>query len=183
MQLATRSKCLASVAAFVCLGLSAQSIPPGEIHSRTIAYVPPPGVTLRTEVRIVEVPVVIRDANLQGVDGLQRDDFEIYDDSKKQPITAFSVHHSSRIESAPGIAGGEARKDQSRPRFLALTFDDLHLLPAPLNSVKDAAKRFVRTSLEPGDRVVVVRTSKSEDAKFISNVTALVSRSTRWPRP
>jgi hypothetical protein len=87
-----KRRCLAALAALAYLGLAAaQSVPPGEIHSRTVAYVPPTGVTLRAEVRGVEVPVVIRDSHLHAVAGLKRDDFEIYDDGKQQTIASFSV--------------------------------------------------------------------------------------------
>jgi VWFA-related protein len=131
---------------------------------------------LRTEVRVVEVPVVVRDASFHAVAGLKRDDFEIYEDGRKQTITAFSVQHSSPGPAAVESAGGGAQKDQPRTRFLALCFDDLHLLPHLLNSVKEAARRFVQTSLAPGDQVVVVKTSKSEDAKFTSGARALVEQ-------
>jgi VWFA-related protein len=127
-------------------------------------------------VRVVEVPVAIRDSHLHSVPGLKRGDFEIWDDGAKQTITSFSVLHSSRDESPIGATAAGARKNGQRPRFLALCFDDLHLLPGQLNSAKEAAKRFVSSGLSPGDQVVVVRTSKSEDARFTSDVPALVAQ-------
>jgi VWFA-related protein len=170
-----KRRCLIASAALTCLGLAlAQSVPPGEIHSRTVACLPPSGVTLRAEVRVVEVPVVIRDAYLHAFAGLKRDDFEIYDDGKQQTITSFSMQQSSRAESAVESTAGPTQKNPPRPRFLALCFDNLHLLPALLKPVKEAAKRFVKTSLAPGDQVVVVRTSKSEDVKFTNDVPVLV---------
>lgn len=160
--------------ALVCLGVAtAQSVPPDEIRSRTMPYVPPSGVTLRTEVRVVEIPVVVRDERLRAVGGLIRDDFEIYDNGKKQAITSFSVQSFAPHGEAADAA---ATKDATRPRFLALCFDDLHLLPDGLERAKDAAKRFVRTSLAPGDRVVVVRTSRSEDSQFTADVPTLVAQ-------
>jgi len=162
--------------ALTCLGLvAAQSIAPDEIHSRTFPYVPPAGLTLRTEVRVVEVPVVVRDGFLHAVSGLTRDDFEIYDDGKRQAITAFSVEHFTPPGDA-STAVADAPKGQPRPRFLALCFDDLHLLPGPLNAVKEAGKKFVRTSLAPGDRAVVVRTSRSEDVSFTNDAAALAEQ-------
>src|ERR1035441_5939872 len=87
-----KGSCLAVPAALACLGLAmAQSIAPDEMHARTVPYVPPSPLTLRTQVDLVEVPVVVRDAGRHTVAGLTRDDFEIYDSGKKQPITAFSV--------------------------------------------------------------------------------------------
>jgi VWFA-related protein len=160
-----------------CLGLGmAQSIPRDEIHSRTITYVPPSLATLRTEVRVVEVPVVVRDRQHRTVAGLIRDDFNVYDDGKKQAITDFSVQGSAPQgdTNAAGGDGAVASKDQPRPRFLALCFDDLHLDPASLTYVKDSAERFVRAGLAPGDRVAVVTTSLSLDSEFIGDVATLV---------
>ena len=171
--------CLKSLgAALACLGLAtAQSIASDEIHSQNVAYVPPSGIRLRTEVRVVEVAVVVRDEFFHAVDGLTRDDFEIYDNGKKQAIAAFSVEHFvPRGDAANSPVADERPNGPPRPRFLALCFDDLHLLPNALNTVKEAGKRFVTASLSPGDRLVVVRTSRSEDVRFTSDVPALVEQ-------
>jgi VWFA-related protein len=143
----------------------AQSIPPDEIRSKTTTYTPPQ-LTLRTEVRVVEVPVVVRDPQHRTVAGLTKGDFEISDDGKKQQITAFSVRSSA----APATAA------EARPRFLALNFDDLHLSFADLKRAKDAAERFVKTSLVPGDRVAIVATSKSAKSVFTADIPTLVEQ-------
>lgn len=146
--------------------LSAQSIPSDEIHSHTIPYVPPSNV-IRTEVRIVEVPVVVRDSHFHAIAQLTKDDFEIEDNGTKQPITSFSVQN---------FKAQNSRKESPRPRFLALCFDDLHLLPALLKPIKDAAQRFVKTSLAPNDRVVIIRTSRSEHSQFTADVPTLLEQ-------
>jgi VWFA-related protein len=164
--------------ALASLGLAAaQSIAPDEIHSHTVPYVPPQAIALRTEVRVVEVPVVVRDGFLHAVSGLTRDDFEIYDNAKKQEITGFSVENFTPLgDAAVAAATGAPSKGPPRLRFLALCFDDLHLLPVFVTRVKDEAERFVRTSLAPGDRAVVVRTSRSEDAQFTGDVPTLIAQ-------
>src|ERR1700722_17255599 len=81
--------CLKSLCvALTCLALAAQTLAPDEIHSQTVSYVPPSGLTLRAEVRVVEVPVAVRDNYFHTVAGLTREDFEIYDNGKKRAITA-----------------------------------------------------------------------------------------------
>jgi VWFA-related protein len=125
---------------------------------------------------MVEVPVVVRDSRLRAVDGLSRDDFEVYDEGKKQAITAFSVLHFTPPADKPGTKPAlSPATDQgaARTRFVALCFDDVHLLPVYATLVKDAAKRFVNTALAPGDRVAVVRTSRGEDVKFTNDVASL----------
>jgi VWFA-related protein len=154
------------------LGISlAQPIPPGEIHSRTAAYAPPPELVLHSDVRMVEVPVVVRDSRRHAVGGLTRDDFEIYDEGKKQPITAFSVEHAVPRQTGRGTEPGEP----TRNRFVTLCFDDVHLAPAFAALTKDAAKRFVSSGLTAGDRVAVVRTSQSGKTAFTNNVPALIA--------
>ncbi len=128
---------------------------------------------------MVEVPVVVRDSRLRAIDGFTRDDFEIYDDGKKQPITAFSTEHFTPPGETPGRkppAGPAPVHGPQRDRFLALCFDDVHLLPTDAKPVKDAAERFVRTALAPGDRVAVVRTSRSENVTFTQDVASLVGQ-------
>jgi VWFA-related protein len=172
-------KKLPSVLACTAL-VTAQAIPRDEIRSTTVPYVPPAAVSLRAEVRVVEVPVVVRDGQRHIVTGLTRDDFEIYDDGKKQAITAFSVQtdelqlgpvgdaKSSEVAAGPTI--------QPRSRFLALCFDNLHLSPAALPPVKEAAERFIRTNFAPGDSAVVVSTSQSSNTQFTADVPTLLDQ-------
>jgi VWFA-related protein len=169
-------------AALACLGLAAaQSIAPDEMRAWTVPYVPPSPVTLRTQVDLVEVPVVVRDGQRRMVAGLTRDDFEIYDSGKKQAITAFSVQSFTPQGDAggtrPAVAADVAEpKGPPRPRFVALCFDNLHMDAAALEPAKEAAERFVKTSLAPGDRVVVVTTALSNSSEFTGDVPKLVEQ-------
>ena len=65
------------------------------MRMRNSPWVPPVQYTLRTETRVVEVGVVVRDSRSHSVGGLTRDDFEIEDGGKKREITAFSTETSS----------------------------------------------------------------------------------------
>ncbi len=179
---------LAAAAAIVCLGLAtAQTIAPDEMHARTFPYMPPSPLTLRTEAKLVEVPVVVRDGRRRAVAGLTRDDFEIYDAGAKQTISAFSVESfgSQGSKGDTGSGAGPAvppaapaePKSPPRPRVIALLFDDLHTDAPNLKAAKDAAQRFVKTALAPGDRVAVVTTAApSQNAEFTADVPTLVER-------
>ena len=149
-------------------------MPPGEIHSKTTEYIPPAGLALRADVRVVEVPVVVRDGFLHSVDGLTKDDFQILDEGVPQTITSFSVEHFDPVRDAK--RKNRVLQDAPRPRFLALCFDDVHMLPGDLKYVKDAAEQFVRTGLAPGDRVGIFRTFHSENVQFTSDVRTLVAQ-------
>jgi VWFA-related protein len=159
-----------------CVALAiAQSIPSDEVRAHTTPYVPPSNV-IRTEVRVVEVPVVVRDSHLHTIPNLTRDDFQIEDNGKKQLITSFSVHTFKPQDSSETAASATKTTTPPRPRFLALCFDDLHLIPALLAPVKAAAIRFVKTNLAPNDRVVIVKTSHSESSQFTADVPTLVEQ-------
>jgi VWFA-related protein len=169
-------------AAIACIGLAtAQTIAPDEMHARTLPYVPPSALTLRTQVDLVEVPVVVRDGRRRAVDGLTKDDFELYDAGKKQTITAFSVEHflsqgDTGGNTMPAAVPGPAAESKNAPppRFVALCFDDLHTQFGDLKAAKDAAERFVKTSLAPGDRVAVITTGESNSPEFTADVPKLV---------
>ena len=174
-------------AALACVGwAAAQSIPPDEMHARSFPYVPPSLIAFCTQVDSVEVPVVVRDGQHRAVPGLTRDDFEIYDAGKKQAITAFSVQHFTPRGDAGGgtkpavvpaaAANAASPKGESRPRFVALCFDDLNTDVAALKPAKEAAERFVKTGLAPGDRAAVVTTALSQDSAFIGDVPKLVEQ-------
>jgi VWFA-related protein len=175
---------LAALAALACLGLAAaQSIAPDEMHARTVPYVPPPPVRLRTEVDVVEVPVVVRDGQHRAVAGLTRNNFEVYDTGVRQTITAFSEQRFT----SPVDAGGGAKpavvpaapagpKGEPRPRFVTLCFDDLNMDALSLKPVKEAAERFVKTALAPADRVAVVTVAQQQDSDFTADVPKLVEQ-------
>jgi VWFA-related protein len=138
---------------------------------------------LRTEVDVVEVPVVVRDGRHRAVAGLTKNDFEIYDTGVKQTVTTFSEQHfTSQADSGGGakqfvfVAAPAGRKSESRPRFVALCFDDLNTDLLTLKSAKEAAEKFVKTSLAPGDRVAVVTAAQSGDYEFTGDVPKLVEQ-------
>ncbi len=159
----------------------AQTIAPGEMHARTVPYVPPSPVRLRTEVDVVEVPVVVRDGQHRAVAGLTRNNFEIYDTGVRQTITAFSEQRFTPHVDAGGgakavAANAAGPKGESRPRFVALCFDDLNTEALALKPAKEAAERFVKTSLAPGDRVAVATVAQSQDSEFTGDVPKLVEQ-------
>ena len=157
---------------------------PDEMHARTVPYAPPSAVTLRTEVTVVEVPVVVRDGQHRAVGDLTKDNFEILDAGKKQSIAAFSVQRFTlgsgagvvKPSTAEAAAGGAASKGEPQPRFVALCFDDLNIDQAALKQAKAAAEQFVRTSLAPGDRVAIATTALSGDSAFIEDAEKLVEQ-------
>src|SRR5271165_5901151 len=87
--------------------LAAQGFDPDEVRATRSPYVPPPPPNvLRTQVNLVEVPVVVRDNKHHAVASLKQSDFEVYDAGKKQTITAFSVE--TFMAAGPAASGANA---------------------------------------------------------------------------
>ncbi len=73
----------------------------------------PSGLTLKATSQLVIVDVVVRDANGRPVTGLNKDDFKVFENGKRQTISAFEAHT------------GEAPQAIEQPPLPAHTFSNL----------------------------------------------------------
>jgi hypothetical protein len=62
-------------------------------------------VTFKAETNLVLVPVVVRDARGDAVSGLSKEDFQLFDNGKAQPIASFTAAETS----------GQVAEDRSLP--------------------------------------------------------------------
>jgi VWFA-related protein len=118
----------------------------------------------RTHVTLVMVPVVVRDVHGAAVGNLTKENFQLFDKGKLQEITRFSVETPGskpplETNTAPGGAppSDEAEKGHELvvpERFVAFLFDDVHLAPADLSRIRDAALRHI-AELKPTDRAAI----------------------------
>jgi hypothetical protein len=71
--------------------------------SQSVPAASPPdsAPTLKVDVKLVPVHVVVRDAQGQTVGNLGKDDFQVFDQGKEQVITQFSVEEASKGKGAP----------------------------------------------------------------------------------
>jgi len=117
--------------------------------------------TFQVRANMVLVRVVIRDSNGKTIGTLNRDDFEVFDNRKQQIVSNFNlvtVKHDAAVAAdsanpaapAPALPSASASAPQ---RFLGLYFDDVNAATADLMQGRDAAQKFVATSLRPSDRV------------------------------
>src|ERR1700730_17801745 len=84
---------------------------------------PLPPLTAQVEVHVVNVDVAVTDASGRPVMGLNKDDFEVFEDGHPQKITNFYVIHNAGVRPAP--AAGDAATaptpvDQFRRKFVLL---------------------------------------------------------------
>ncbi len=123
---------------------------------------------VRITTTLIQVDATVVDKNGKTVTGLTADDFEIYENNKKQPIADFSF-----VELAPEklrepitvkkpknsipIPPGNSPPEQAH-RTMALVVDDLGLSFGSIGAVKSALRKFVDEQMQPTDLVAIIRT-------------------------
>jgi VWFA-related protein len=133
--------------------------------------------TFKLRVNLVQVHVIVRDSAGKPVGNLQKEDFQLFDNGKLQTITTFAVENAQsrkdRTEAAGKTQESSAQNDAGSSvtppeRFVALTFDDVHLLTSDVAPMRAAANGFI-DSLGPSDRVGIFTTSGLLTQDFTSD--------------
>lgn len=130
--------------------------------------------TFQVRANLVLVRVVVRDSSNKAIGTLNREDFEVFDNHKQQIISNFNVlgaKHDATVASDSAKPGAPAPAGQSGSgsapeRFLGLYFDDVHAVLMDLMRGRDAAQKFVTTSLQASDRVAVFTSSGQGNLDF-----------------
>lgn len=130
------------------------------------------------ERNLVLVRVVVRDSKGRVVETLHKEDFQLLDNGKPQSIVHFASEAPTSkpapgeppapetVEEEDGLIP-ETRLAASTPqRFLALFFDDVHIEFADLVRTRDAASRYLASTLTPGDRVGIFTASGEHQVDF-----------------
>jgi VWFA-related protein len=144
---------------------------------------------IRINVNLVQVDAVVTDSKGKAVTDLTGDDFEVFQDGKRQVIKNFAFinvkgrsaaftprvqpKNSPAVPPPPPIA---LRPDQIR-RTIAIVVDDLGLSFDSMVHVREAAKKWVESQMQTGDMVAVIRTSAGMGAlqQFTADKRALLA--------
>jgi VWFA-related protein len=163
----TRKVCLALLLSFCIFVPTLAQTTPGP---------PPPpqkpsddDEVVRITTNLVQVDAVVLKDGKQVTD-LTADDFEIYEDGKKQVITSFAyVSNVPRPVSDPTppvksksrdiVPVSPLRPEEPR-RTIALVVDDLGISAESMGHVKSQLRKFVREEMQPNDLVAIVRTGR-----------------------
>jgi VWFA-related protein len=134
-----------------------------------------PPVSFRVEVNYVEVDAVVTDAQGMPISNLTKNDFEIYEDGKKQDVATFSlvnipIERAERplFASAPVEADVQSN-DHVEGRIYLIVLDDVHTDLTRTPRVKAAATRFIETNFGTNDLAAVVYTGRAGDGQDFTN--------------
>ena len=136
--------------------------------------------TFQVRVNLVEVRVVVRDAQGHAVSGLKKEDFQLLDNGTPQAISRFSVDESHEQSPAPQTTRASNSGAPSSPttavrlpdRYIAYLFDDVHLPFAALSNARTAAEQQLN-KLQPAERAAIFTTSGQTQVDFTDDHSVL----------
>src|SRR5579863_4885735 len=130
---------------------------------------PPPQTapfTIKTDVNIVLVPVLVLDSQGHGVANLTKNDFQVFDRGKLQTITGFTIQKRAVASPPPSPTTASsasptpiAPSPQPAPppdRSIVFLFDDMHIDAGDLLQIKAIASKMIAASLAPSDMAAIV---------------------------
>jgi VWFA-related protein len=153
-----------------------------------------PSFQLHVQRNEVLLRVVVRNAQGHVITSLQKDDFRVFDNRKPQLITHFALEKGAGAN-PPGTPAVPAASNASTAnpatpvitlprRFMALFFDDIHLVFGDLARTRDAAGHYLGSNLRPGDRVALFTSSGQDQLDFTDDPAKLREALLRLqPRP
>jgi len=140
--------------------------------------------TFKVQVDYVDVDVLVTDGQGRFVRDLARDDFQVFEDGKRQTIANFSVvdipiERADRplYSTEPIEPDVESNEKPFEGRIYVLVLDDLHVGALRSQYVKTAARQFIEKSLGANDVMAVVQTGGRADAgqEFTNNRRLLLA--------
>ena len=122
---------------------------------------------VRITTNLVQVDAVVtRDGKV--IPNLTADDFEIFEDGRKQTITTFAYISNvskstqpvarAREKTTDAVPFTPLKRDDPR-RTVAIVVDDLGLSADSMHQVRRQLRKFVAEDLQPNDLVAILRTS------------------------
>ncbi|HEX7330734.1 MAG TPA: VWA domain-containing protein [Pyrinomonadaceae bacterium] len=136
---------------------------------------PPPQQTagdiddiVKITTNLVQVDVVVTKGG-KHVTNLTADDFEIFEDGRRQTITSFAYisnvpatapqpANTDKKSSASAVPYAPIKRDDPH-RTMAFVVDDLGLSFESMGQVKNQLRKFIAEQLQPNDLVAILRTS------------------------
>jgi VWFA-related protein len=117
-----------------------------------------PGIGATIDVSIVNVDVFVTDKAGNRVRGLTKDDFEIYENGVKQPITNFAEYGEAPHPDPLPASRGEGVSISAQPqRRTVIVFVERFYLPKfRTDPLFASMKQLLHQTIRPGDRATIV---------------------------
>ena len=132
-------------------------------------------------VNVVEVPVTVVDSSGNPVRGLTAANFELYDNGTRREISGFDAIDFASTKSVTAVS---PLNPNARRQFMLL-FDLGYASPNGLARAQEAARKFVKESVQPRDLVAVSTIEPDRGFRLITAFTtdrALTSAAIADPR-
>jgi VWFA-related protein len=123
---------------------------------------------VRISTELVQIDVVVADKSGRVVKGLSKEDFELYENGKKQLVSFFEMVDASQARTIkdaakpdalkPGEASPQGLGERDVRRIFAFVVDDLMIRYEDLTYLRQMLTNFVDTQMQPTDLVAIVRT-------------------------
>ncbi len=122
---------------------------------------------------VIEIPVNVVGKDGKPVTGLKAEDFTLYDDGKKVPITTVDIVDLARPAAQPEAPapGAPAAIPASARRLWLLVFDLSYTSPSGLLRAREGATNFVTKSMAENDLAAVGTLSLDTGWKLLVNFT------------
>src|SRR5713226_2019823 len=127
----------------------------------------------RIEVSVIEVDVVVLDAQGKPVSGLGSKDFELRVRGRKRPITNF-YEVNRRADETRATTNASQTAAVARRDYLVLFIDNLHLNQHEKKRALDALRTFVGQHVRPGTAAMLV--ASEGDVRILERFTEDSSR-------
>lgn len=125
---------------------------------------------VKISTNLIQIDVTVTDKSGKIVTDLKPEDFEVYENGKKQDITNFlfvnTVTQTKTVEAVKKPKGKEDKnavpipsiqlKPEQIKRTVALIVDDLGLSFESMARVRNSLKRFVDEQMQPNDLVAII---------------------------
>ncbi len=142
-------------------------------------------IVFRTETNLIVVNVTVRDSAGRPIEGLTREDFQLFEDDKPQQISVFELQklgtdplpaiavpiQQEPKEPAPEPAQPETAKPETKDKRLMVLFFDFSGMPvAEQVRSQDAAIQFLEKQMTASDLVSLM--TFSADLRLVQDFTA-----------
>ena len=122
------------------------------------AQAPPPA--FRAGVEIVRLDVTVTDQDGRPVRDLAQSEIEVVEDGEVRPVVFFQhIAEPSEpyLEAASHTVAGEVSTNRgaAHGHLYVFAFDQQHIAPGNEEKARQAAQRFLKTRMRPGDRVAL----------------------------